>query len=131
MLVYKDSENYLKDKTPPTLNREEKLPVYLNVKVKNIIRIDEVEQIINIQFQLELVWLDSRHQYYNLKENEIMNTLTNKEVEEIWVPSILFSNTQHQISSKKDEEAFALIKKNGAGTMSSPETNENIEIFQG
>ena len=101
------------------------------MKVKNIIRIDEVKQIINIQFQLELIWRDSRHQYYNLKENEIMNALTNKEMEEIWVPSILFSNTQHQISSKKDEEAFALIKKNGTGTMSSPEINENIEIIQG
>ena len=131
MLVYKDEEKYLKDKTPPVKNKKEKLPVELSIDIKEIISINEVEQIINIQFKLEMTWFDSRLQYYNLKENQKMNTLTFPELEGIWVPQILFSNTQHQLISKKDEKSFALVVKNGTGTMSSHEINENIEIYEG
>ena len=62
---------YMKDKTPPSLNlyQFEKFPVNVSVKVYKIIRIYEGAEIINIQFQLGLTWLDSRHEYYNLKEN--------------------------------------------------------------
>ena len=131
MLVFKDSEKYLKDKTPPAGNGAKKLPVELSIDVKEIISIDEVEQIINIQFQLALSWFDGRLQYYNLKEDKIMNTLTFAELDEIWVPLILFSNTQHQLISKKDQKSFALVSKNGSGTMSGQEINENIEIYEG
>ena len=71
MLVYKDEEKYLKDKTPPVKNKKEKLPVELSIDIKEIISINEVEQIINIQFKLEMTWFDSRLQYYNLKENQM------------------------------------------------------------
>ena len=63
MLVFKDAEKYLKDKTPPVIDGTAKLPVELSVDVKEIIAIDEVEQVINIQFKLSLSWFDGRLQY--------------------------------------------------------------------
>ena len=60
MLVKKDTEKYLKDKTPPVENENEKLPVELSIDIKEIISISEVDQIINIQFKLEMSWFDSR-----------------------------------------------------------------------
>ena len=44
----------MKDKTPPVENENEKLPVELSIDIKEIISINEVEQIINIQFKLEM-----------------------------------------------------------------------------
>ena len=35
---------------------------HCNIKVKEVISINEVEQIINIQFQLGMMWFDSRLQ---------------------------------------------------------------------
>ena len=131
MLVFKDSEKYLKDKTPPVENVTEKLPVQLSINVNEIISISEVEQVINIQFQLEMAWFDSRLQYYNLKENQKMNSLSNAELDGIWVPQILFRNTKHQIISEKDRKSFALVAKKGNGTMSGHTINENIEIYEG
>ena len=131
MLVYKDPKKYLKDKTPPLINGTENLPLELSIDVKEIISIDEVERIINIQFQLAMSLFDGQLQYYNLKKNQIMTTLIFLELDDIWVPQILFSNTQHQLISKKDEKSFALVSKNGSGTMSSQEINENIEIYKG
>ena len=110
MLVFKD-EKYLKDKTPPVEDGTTKLPVQLSVDVKEIIAIDEVEQIINIQFQLTLSWFDGRLQYFNLKEDKILNTLTFAELEDIWVPQILFSNTQRQLISKKMKNHLHLCPK--------------------
>ena len=39
MLVYKDTEKYLKDKTPPVTNKKEKLPVQLSIDVMEIISV--------------------------------------------------------------------------------------------
>ena len=131
MLVYKDAEKYLKDKTPPVLNGTEKLPVVLNIDVTEIISIKEVDQIINIQFELGMSWFDGRLKFYNLKENQKMNTLTFDELFEIWVPQILFKNTQHQLKSQKDEDSFAFVMRKSSGSMSGEEMSENIEIYNG
>ena len=90
MLVFIDQEKYLRDKTPPALGHQEKLPVNVSVFINQIISISEVGKKINIQFELELTWFDSRLQYFNLKDNEPMNSLTLSELDN---PSF----QQHQV----------------------------------
>ena len=60
-----------------------------------------------------------------------MNRLTNKELYNIWVPQVLFSNTKNQITSRKDYEAYALVFRNGTGTRSNSTIAEDIEVFKG
>ena len=131
ILVYKDAEKYLKAKTPPVLNETEKLPVVLSIKIKKILLIKEVDQIIIIQFELGMSLFDGRLKFYNLKENRKMNTLTFDELFEIWVPQKFFENTEHQIKSQKDLDSFALVVRTNNGSMSEPEMNENIEMYNG
>ena len=72
-LVNIDPKKYLKGKTPPS--ETETLPVEVSSQVWLILGIQEVGQLTKIQFELSLKWYDSRLQYYNLKDNEKMNSL--------------------------------------------------------
>ena len=78
-LVSVDPEKYLKGKTPPSGSAT--LPVEVSSQVWVILDIQEVGQVIKLQFQLSLKWYDSRVEYYNLKDNEKMNTLLYEETQ--------------------------------------------------
>ena len=60
-----------------------------------------------------------------------MNKLTNDEVKKIWVPQVLFKNTKDQDTSKKDDEAYVLVFRNGTGRRSDSDIPEDIEVFEG
>ena len=46
----------------------------------------------------------------NMKSNINMNTLTNTEKEGIWVPSLVFSNTEAKVNTVNDPKAFAVAR---------------------
>ena len=56
----------------------------------SILAIDEVEQRIETQFIVIMTWNDVRLELYNMKNNLNLNTLTNYERSNIWVPVLLF-----------------------------------------
>ena len=128
-----DETRYVKDDTPPPVVFGEKLNVTLSVDVQTILNIDEVSQIMNLKFDLEEVWVDSRLQFFNLKEDVEMNTLVYNEKSIIWVPKIIFSNTREDLTSKNDVKAFAKVLRNPEvnGTLISTEVNEDIMVYQG
>ena len=53
---------------------------------------------------------DFRLKFHNMKTNINMNTLTNTEKEGIWVPSLVFSNTEEQANTVNDPKAFAVAR---------------------
>ena len=50
------------------------------------------------QFKLMMEWYDFRLTYHNLKPTVSSNSLANHEIEQIWIPFVVFENT-------KDNEA--------------------------
>ena len=70
-----DKDRYLKDDTPPPLTQGKRLEVTLNMDVQNILNIKEVKNIFSLKFKLEETWKDSRLSYYNLKEDQELNSL--------------------------------------------------------
>ena len=64
-----------------------------------------------MQLKLTVTWTDSRLAYEDLKSDENMNTLTPSEIREIWMPTLLFTNTKNkQEANFKNESSFATIK---------------------
>ena len=57
-----------------------------------------------------MTWYDFRLKLHNMKTNINMNTLTNTEKEAIWVPSLVFSNTEQKANTVNDPKAFALAR---------------------
>ena len=130
-IVAFDAERYLKDNTPPPAGQASKLEVTLAVNILNILNIIEVQKIFSLKFNLEATWLDPRLQYYNIKEDEGLNSLTYAEKQTIWVPSILFSNTREDFTSINDKRAFAKVIRSNAGSLLSLESNEDILEYKG
>ena len=126
-----DKERYRKDDTPPSLIPGAKLEVVLTVAIQNILNIIEVRKILSLKFRLEQSWRDSRIQYHNIKQDQELNTLTFSEKKSIWVPTILFSNTREDFTSKNDDQASAKVIRENYGTLLSLETNEDVLVYKG
>ena len=93
--------------------------------------IQEVAQYLEVKFKINLQWRDARIKFYNLKQNENMNSLTLDEQLTIWIPTIVFWNTKNQLRTINDKTTFASVKPEGNGTIIGKEINEDIETFEG
>ena len=129
-IVYVDPEKYLKGKTPPAEGKI--LQVELSSEVWVILNIEEVAQYIKLQFQVSLKWFDSRLEYYNLKDDENLNSLLYEEKQKLWVPNIVFHNTESQLRSKNDLYSRMVVEKNANGTLNHDGLiAEDINIYKG
>ena len=93
--------------------------------------IQEVAQYLEVKFKINLQWKDARIIFYNLKENENMNSLSLDEQMILWIPTIVFWNTKDQLRTINDKTTFATIIPEGNGTIIGKEINEDIETFDG
>ena len=51
----------------------------------------EIEQILQLKFNLRMTWVDARLDFYNIKLDETMNAITIDELHRIWLPIITLS----------------------------------------
>ena len=125
-----DPEKYLKGKTPPS--ESSTLQVEVSGQIWTILNILEVGQLTKIQFELVLKWFDARLQFYNLKDNIKMNSLLPEEKQKIWVPRIIFQNTEGQLTTMNDEKSLINVLKLQNGTFNTDGlVSEDIDIYEG
>ena len=91
--------------------------------------IQEVAQYLELKFSISLRWVDARVLFYNLKQNENMNSLTLEEQQALWTPTIIFWNTKEQLRTANDKTTFASIKQEGNGSIIEKDVNEDIDTF--
>ena len=84
-----------------------------------------------VSFRLHSTWVDERLTYADLKHNTNMNTLTEKEKEDIWTPNIVFSNTKSQNKVIKDTDAIARISRFGSFRVGGREEAIRAFYFKG
>ena len=128
-------KNYNKNIAPFTINplNDEPEPVDVNISAKiiKILKINEVEQSFKVKFSLFLSWYDSRLVYHNLKPSRMANCPTMEEAESLWIPSIIFDNTENNDVMSLDKLAKVTISKKGNATSSDEAVVNEIEIFKG
>ena len=93
--------------------------------------IQEVAQYVKLKFRISLQWMDARVAYYNVKEDQALNSLTLEEQLALWTPTIVFWNTEKQLKTVNDEDSFASIGRSANGSIIGREINEDIEVFKG
>ena len=90
-----------------------KLKLYTSIEVIKILQLDEVNSLLSLQLKLTIEWTDTRHEYIDLKTNENMNYLSANEMSDIWMPSLVFENTNNrQRVNFRNKSTFATIKIN-------------------
>ena len=130
ILAFANPENYLKGKTPPS--KADTLSVEVSSQVWVILDIREVAQVIKLKFELSMRWLDSRLLFYNLKDNEKMNSMLFEEKQQIWVPILIFQNTEKELTSLNDEKSSISVRKIKNGTFNVDGLiSEDIDIYEG
>ncbi|XP_027209747.2 uncharacterized protein [Penaeus vannamei] len=88
-------ENYRNFKPPKSVeNPVTALPLDLQFSFLRILRIEDVQQAIHLEFTLAISWFESRLRYLNLREDIHANKLSPAEKESIWRPRLEFPNVQ-------------------------------------
>ena len=98
-------KGYKKDVPPFTrisASNDTILPVPINISMNliKIMNINEDANTIDLQFQISLEWKDHRITFNNLKRKTFLNVLAEKEKKEIWVPIVIFANTNNKWSTR-------------------------------
>ena len=94
------NEGYNKDAPPFSMESYAEdgiiIPAEVNITIKllNVMSIDEVGNTVDLKFEIELEWFDHRLTYNNLKKNRaFLNKLNETDVQRIWLPLIIYQNT--------------------------------------
>ena len=75
-------------------SKEGKLKVTLDLDLWSIHHIEEVNEMFRAQFKITMTWKDSRLTYLNLQKNSYMNRVSHEEASDIWIPNVMFLNTE-------------------------------------
>ena len=129
------SNNYNRRIPPFTFDsKKNKIdPVQVNVTmtILKILKITEVDHLFTMKFVMIMEWYDHRLKYYNLKSKKSANALTTEEAQTIWIPKLVFSNTQENDVTAGTKNTVLTVTKEGNHTRSEPDTAEEINIFEG
>ena len=112
---------------PPAAYDEEgtKLIVEMNVEISAIGDIKEIESTIDFQFTLYLTWFESRLKYANLAASK-SNRLVPSEVDYLWLPKLIFFNTEDRLMTEVDKRTIVSITRAGE-----PKLLENKNQYAG
>ena len=112
-IVILDEKSYLKDKPPPPLGGLGIVDVKIRMELYNILEISEVTSVFRTQYKLFMEWKDPRITFWNLKNDTTLNIMTSSEKESIWMPTLMFFNTDKKSRTITDQETLVYIKKGG------------------
>ena len=125
-------EGYQRDKpAPPSEKNATKNSVIINMQLESIQSISETDNSIGLLFNLEMQWKDPRVTFQNLKETTELNILTGDENKMIWVPVLVFNNTEDKLKTLNDDNTVVFVLREGGFTNSDITVLDNIEIFLG
>ena len=133
ILFMKDNYN---QKIPPfqfDKIKQENIPVNVNVSMSviDIIKIKEVDHVYTLKYRLTLVWYDYRLKYYNLKQSQSLNALALHEVEKLWIPFLVFDNTENNEATRGTSDTEITLAREGEFVRSEDHVVEEINIFDG
>ena len=127
-------QTYKKEFAPVIMDEKEnieKTKINVTVDLFTILKIDEIDSLFSCQIILHLTWFDQRLLYNNLKLDSNYNTMSEKEMESIWTPKVVFTNTEKRDGLKKDDKAHATVANYGKFVMATDDIIDNTQIFQG
>ena len=74
--------------------------VRTTMDLQKIEEINEIDSIFRVQFVLRVMWYDARFTYNNLKTETAMNVLKSEQQSEIWLPLVIFYNTDQKETTR-------------------------------
>ena len=79
------------------------------MSIMDLSEIVELKMRFTAKVRITLKWFDSRVFYHNLKPNIEQNLIPHKEKSKLWVPLLIFNNTDKNEKLVNDKEAIMLV----------------------
>ena len=105
-------ESYFKE-YPPMVQGQEKLQVKVTTTINDILEINEIDAKFSCKFMLSLEWKDDRVEYQNLQQDFNKNKLNQESTQKLWVPTLIFTNTDENKETLVDDRSKLFIKNEG------------------
>ena len=134
LLVIKDGYNKKIPPIVPTGGEDfNQTKVGISISLLKIVRMEEVQHKIELQFEITLEWKENRVWYQNLKKKTSLNSLTDAEIGTLWLPYVIYSNTDMKEAVQLEDRLKTTIVVNREGNFSRSGWREvdEIEIFKG
>ena len=118
-------------------NKKKMKPVPLNISLLlyKVVAIEEEDHSIELQFQITLEWKENRATFHNLKNETYMNALSKKDINRLWLPLIIYTNTDQQETTRLGVDwewsTKVLVKRESNFERSETEVLDETEIFKG
>ena len=111
------------------------VPVRVSLTLFKVVAIHEEDHSISLQFQITLEWRENRATYHNLKKESYLNALSFEEINKLWLPLVVFTNTDQQETTRLGENwewtTDVLIQREGQLERSRYRELDETEIFKG
>lgn len=99
---------------PPISLDKEPTKVFVNISVLYIDKLDEKEMTYSVKVHIQLKWCDKRLIFYNLRdEMKRGNVVGLDERDDLWIPKLVFSNSQPEFRLDMDANSYLMIIKEG------------------
>ena len=109
--------------------------VSISITLMKVVEIEEVDHSIHLQFEINLQWKENRVTYQNLKEETSLNALADSDISKLWLPLVIYSNTDQKESTRLGENwewvTRVSVIKEGNFTRSGSSEVDEAEIFEG
>jgi len=133
MIYMKD--NYNKKIAPFIYDQitKQNIPVNINISmaIRDVLKIEEVDHIFTLKYRFLMEWYDYRITYYNLKKSRSSNALSSEEAEKLWIPFVVFENTENNDATRGNKDTEVTITREGEFTRSDYDIIEEKNIFRG
>ena len=87
--------------------------------------------IFETQQEVEMEWRDGRVKFHNLLPLHFQNSLSEAEKDDLWIPTLTFTNTAHQERSRRDNSSLVTVARLGSLERSGLCVEKNIYIYKG
>ena len=120
----------------PPINSSDSVAVSVSIDIFRLVDIDEKDYSIEIQFEVMLEWKENRARYHNLKKTSALNALTQDDIEKLWLPEVIYENTDQKESTRVGEswewKTKVVVKREEKdGIMSGQQFVDETEVFSG
>ena len=105
--------------------------VLVSLNIVDILKLIEVDHEYVLKFKFVMEWYDHRLTYYNLKMRRSANALGTDEIQKVWIPNLVFTNTQNNENTKGNDDSEVTVTREGNYTVSKIDVVEEINIFNG
>ena len=114
----------------------EPVNVFVSLDLLRLVDINEPDCSIEMQFEIMLKRKEHRLKDNNLKKIDALNSLTEEDMQKLWVPEIVYENTDQKESTRLGaiwewKTNIHVKREEENGALSGPHVVDETEVFSG